>query len=99
MLVNYVSIADKIPLLEVVGLLTDTQSLDLRIWIQDKKKMAMAVLNVKKSFMQITRLRRTKMSNLQRLEKELDFLAELNAMIKIRLALCTEEIKDILKED
>ena len=43
--------------------------------------------------------RRTKMSNLQRLEKELDFLAELNAMIKIRLALCTEEIKDILKED
>ena len=61
MLVNYVSIADKIPLLEVVGLLTDTQSLDLRIWIQDKKKMAMAVLNVKKSFMQIARLRRTKM--------------------------------------
>ena len=39
------------------------------------------------------------MSNLQRLEKELDFLAELNAMIKIRLALCTEEIKDIFKED
>ena len=61
MLVSYVSIVDKIPLLEVVGLLTDTQSLDLRIWIQDKKKMAMAVLNVKKSFMQITRLRRTKM--------------------------------------
>ena len=99
MLVSYVSIADKIPLLEVVGLLTDTQSLDWRIWIQDKKKMAMAVLNVKKSFMQITRLRRTKMSNLQRLEKELDFLAELNAMIKIRLALCTEEINNILKED
>ena len=63
MLVSYVSIADKIPLLEVVGLLTDTQSLDLRIWIQDKKKMAMVVLNVKKSFMQITRLRRTKMTD------------------------------------
>ena len=39
------------------------------------------------------------MSNLQRLEKELDFLAELNAMIKIRLALCTEEINNIFKED
>ena len=40
------------------------------------------------------------MSNeLQRIEKELDFLAELNAMIKIRLALCTEELNNILKED
>ena len=39
------------------------------------------------------------MSNLQRLEKELDFLAELSAMIKIRLALCTEELNNILKED
>jgi len=39
------------------------------------------------------------MSNLQRLEKELDFLAELNAMIKIRLTLCTEEINNILKEN
>jgi len=36
---------------------------------------------------------------LERLEKELDFLAELSAMIKIRLALCTEELNNILKED
>jgi len=39
------------------------------------------------------------MSNLQRLEKELDFLAELNAMIKIRLDLCTEELNNIFEED
>ena len=39
------------------------------------------------------------MSNLQRLEKELDFLSELNAMIKIRLASCTEELSNMLAED
>ena len=39
------------------------------------------------------------MSNeLQRIEKELDFLAELNAMIKIKLALCTEQLKEITNE-
>ena len=39
------------------------------------------------------------MSNeLQRIEKELDFLAELNTMIKIRLTLCTEQLKEITNE-
>ena len=37
------------------------------------------------------------MSNLQRIEKELDFLSELNAMIKIRLASCTEELSNMLE--
>lgn len=38
------------------------------------------------------------MSSLQRLEKELDFLSQLNDMIKIRLALCTEELNNISEE-
>ena len=37
------------------------------------------------------------MNDLKRLEKELDFLAELNALIKIRLALCTQELQEIEK--
>ena len=38
------------------------------------------------------------MSNLQRIEKELDFLSQLNDMIKIRLELCTEELNNMLAE-
>jgi len=37
-------------------------------------------------------------TELQRIEKEVDFLAELNAMIKIRLDLCNEQLKEITNE-